>query len=126
MSGRIEEIRVFDTNTLIHDIAGGKPILQPDNAFVSIITEMEVRAKPQLSAAEESKIERLLSAATIVPLDEQIKETAIRIRRFGKPRPKLPDAIVAATAVALDAPLVTQDERLLRLQYTGLRAEAPA
>ena len=62
----------------------------------------------------------LLSTFTIVPLYDAVKNIAIEIRRSGLPRPKLPDAIVAATAVLLDAALVTQDRKLLALQWPGL------
>jgi predicted nucleic acid-binding protein len=44
---------------------------------------------------------------------------AISIRRFGKPRPKLPDAIVAATAVVLGATLASEDDKLLKLKWDG-------
>jgi predicted nucleic acid-binding protein len=48
-----------------------------------------------------------------------IERTAIAIRREGEPRLKLPDAIVAATAVFMDAALVTADARLCKLTWPG-------
>jgi predicted nucleic acid-binding protein len=47
-----------------------------------------------------------------------------RIRREGFPRLKLPDAIIAATAVVFDAQLITTDDKLLRLVWPGFRAAA--
>ena len=47
---------------------------------------------------------------------------AVRIRRFGSPHLKLPDAIIAASAVVLDATLVTNDETMLRLEWPGFAA----
>jgi predicted nucleic acid-binding protein len=58
----------------------------------------------------------------IIPLSDEIKREAIAIRRDGSPRPKLPDAIIAATAVVLNAKLVTADERLCRLMWSGFDA----
>jgi predicted nucleic acid-binding protein len=57
---------------------------------------------------------------TIMPLTVQIKEEAIRIRRYGSPRLKLPDAIIAATAVVLKATLATSDAKMLSLDWPGL------
>jgi len=121
MNGPTDAVYVFDSNSIIDHVEQRRRLKQ-GKQFVSVVTEMEVLAKQDLSDSEEAERKALLSKLTVVPLNDEIKETAIRIRRFGKPRPKLPDAIVAATAVALDAPLVTQDERLLRLQYPGPKA----
>ncbi len=44
---------------------------------------------------------------------EEVKSLAIRLRR--EHLLKLPDAIVAATALSLGAPLMTNDAKLLRV-----------
>jgi predicted nucleic acid-binding protein len=54
-----------------------------------------------------------------------IVQTAIQIRR-SKPGVKLPDAVIAATAVSLDAILVTGDDDLLKLDFPGFHARAGA
>jgi predicted nucleic acid-binding protein len=61
--------------------------------FVSVITRMELYAKPDLSDEERKNIDHFLSGATVLPLDSRIEPLAIDIRRFGKPRPKLPDDV---------------------------------
>jgi predicted nucleic acid-binding protein len=58
----------------------------------------------------------------IIPFSGAIKHEAIAIRREGLPRPKLPDAIIAATAVVLNAKLVTADDKLCRLVWPGFAA----
>jgi predicted nucleic acid-binding protein len=63
----------------------------------------------------------ILESFSVVPLTDEVKETAIAIRRSGSPRLKLPDAIVAATAVWMNAPLVSADDKLLRLSWPGLQ-----
>ena len=83
---------------------------------------MEALANLLDTAEGREKVRKLLPNFTIIPLDDAIKTTAIKIRRSGSPRPKLPDSIVAATAVVLDASLVTQDIKLLALQWTNLSA----
>ena len=49
-----------------------------------------------------------------------MRETAIRLRR--ERRLKLPDAVVAASALVLDAVLLTNDRHLLTLP--GLRSQS--
>ena len=51
----------------------------------------------------------------MVDLTAAVKSETIRIRR--EIRLRLPDAIIAATATALEARLLTNDERLLSLPF---------
>ncbi|HBG05745.1 MAG: hypothetical protein A2075_06150 [Geobacteraceae bacterium GWC2_58_44] len=51
----------------------------------------------------------LLDSLNEIPLDNEIKSTAITIRRLY--RLKLPDAIIAATALHLGLPLVTRNSK---------------
>jgi predicted nucleic acid-binding protein len=87
---------------------------------------MEVLAKPHISLEAEQKALRFLRGFTIIPLSDTVKYEAIRIRREGSPRLKLPDAIVAATAVVFDAQLITADEKLRRLAWPGFSAVLPS
>jgi predicted nucleic acid-binding protein len=128
MNGIIKtKFAVIDTNQAILATKAGfdSPLLldfPPDTAFfVSIVTEMELLAKPDLSTDEEMTIRSFLADTDIIPLTEEVKLKAIAIRRFGKPRPKLPDAIVAATASLLGATLVTADKDLAKLDWPELR-----
>ncbi|MXX11364.1 MAG: type II toxin-antitoxin system VapC family toxin, partial [Nitrospira sp. SB0667_bin_9] len=50
------------------------------------------------------------ASMTIYSIDQDVKEEAIRLRR--KSRLKLPDAIIAATAMCHDAVLVTNDNEM--------------
>ena len=82
----------------------------PTNSAVSQITRIEMLSYWALSAAEESKITRLLSSMAVILLDEVIEREAIAFRR--RTRMKLPDAIIAATARVHGLQLLTLDERL--------------
>jgi predicted nucleic acid-binding protein len=121
MNGRTNEKFVLDSCTCVNFF--NKKILSlPENdLFISVITEMEVLAKPDMTPEAEQEIQNFLEEITI-PLSGEIKREAIRIRRAGTPRLKLPDAIVAATAVVLDARLVTADDRLFKLAWPGFNA----
>jgi predicted nucleic acid-binding protein len=126
MNGLTDTKLVLDSNVVINFInktidtlPGANNEARPEY-FVSVITEMEALAKPNDTEEARKDIQALLSKFTIVPLNDAIKNLAIEIRRAGSPRPKLPDAIVAATAVALEVTLVSADENLLKLVWPGL------
>ena len=51
--------------------------------------------------------------SVISELDEQVKDNTVRLRRMHRLR--LPDAIIAASAVAHNAILLTNDQRLLAI-----------
>ncbi|GHV83339.1 hypothetical protein AGMMS50212_06790 [Spirochaetia bacterium] len=60
----------------------------------------------------------------IPKMTESIEEETIQIRRQTKL--KLPDAIIAATAIMLNAELVTTDEHFLGCKYPKLQVMAVA
>ena len=125
MNGPTDGKFVLDSCICMNFLNKKIPSLPKNDLFVSIITEMEVLAKPNMKPAEERAVQVFLKSITIVPLSDEIKREAIRIRREGSPRPKLPDAIVAATAAILGASLVTADERLLKLVWPHFTAAVP-
>jgi predicted nucleic acid-binding protein len=120
---------VLDTNAVIFITTKGKTIpsdLQDelDNAalFISVITEIELFSKPDLPPDEEEKLLSFLSQRiTIMDLSSAVKEKTIALRRTKKL--KLPDAIVAATSIVLDAVLLTNDNHLLNPSLPGLKTK---
>jgi predicted nucleic acid-binding protein len=127
MNGRIDNKLTLDTNAIItwtdHNIRSPLECGFPAETlfFASVITEMELLACPNLRADDEQVIRAFLQDVTVIPLADSIKDEATAIRRSGKPCPKLPDAIIAATAVLLGATLVTDDAKLLKLDWSGLQ-----
>ena len=89
--------------------------------FVSVITRMEVLAYPGMTPKEELARRRFLADTIVMPMSADIEEAAIIIRKSTKI--KLPDAIIAATAIVLDAVLLTSDAMLLKLAWPGLRIQ---
>jgi len=85
----------------------------------SAITRMELLGFPGLGAAEESLIQHRLAQLNHVPIDRAIEDEVIRLRRVHTI--KLPDAIIAATALLLDATLLSHDQKLLAV----MAAEMP-
>jgi predicted nucleic acid-binding protein len=106
--------KVLDTNAVLY-LLGGKLFepLSTGQYFISVISEIELLSYPLLDENAHSKIDDFLSEITIIGLTEPVKKVAIQMRRDYQL--KLPDAIVAATALSLGATLVTNDAKLLRL-----------
>jgi predicted nucleic acid-binding protein len=92
------------------------------NAAISVITKIELLVYPNLSPSEEFQIRLLLKKRfKVIPLNKKIEQTAILIR--SKTKLKLPDSIIAATAVYKKALLISGDEQLLALKWSGLQVQ---
>lgn len=90
----------------------------PDQLAVSIITIGELRAGVLAATSIEQRDRRLstlTSAITLdpIPIDDAVAEQWARLRvllRDAQARMPVNDSWIAATAMALDVPVVTQDE----------------
>ena len=89
--------------------------------FTSVIVRMELLSKRQMMDFEVRGILEFLDHLIVIPLTEQIENKAVELRRSTKL--KLPDSIVAATSIVLDATLLTDDKHLLDLSWHGLRMQ---
>ena len=87
--------------------------------FTSVIVRMELLSKRQMQEEEKRRIFDFLDDLTVISLNEEIEQKAIEIRRTTQL--KLPDCIVAATSIVLDAVLLTDDDALFNLPWPGLR-----
>jgi len=76
-------------------------------AGYSAITRLELFGYPGLKDEEELKIAELLKSFTEIAVDSNIIDKAIFIRK--SVRIKVPDAIIAATALEKDCSLVTRN-----------------
>lgn len=115
--------RLLDTNTVLYLLAGrlAEPLIAGEY-FVSVITEMELLSYPLIEAEHEGQIQSFLSKVAVVELNSEIKRTAIEIRRVAGL--KLPDAIIAATAMVIDAELLTNDRKLQSIPGITVRSLA--
>ena len=117
---------VFDTNTVIDlfkgrlDLALFRRETAGKEQFLSSISRIELLSFPEMTADEEKKITAFLSKREIIPWNSAIERLTIVFRR--KTRRKLPDCIIAATAITLGATLVTNDEHLLNVSFPGFVA----
>lgn len=72
---------------------------------ISVITDIEVQGHHSITEIEEM----FMSLATVYDLDNDIRVRTIELRKQHKI--KLPDAIIAATALSHSFVLITQNER---------------
>lgn len=87
--------------------------LDLNQVVISQITRMELLGYPGLPNEEERKILGFLQNCLVLLIDEAVEQRAIQLRRSGNY--KLPDAIIAATALVHQLTLLTLDERLSKL-----------
>jgi predicted nucleic acid-binding protein len=118
----------FDTSAIIklideqYDLLSLGINIDETQLLASVIVRMELLSKLNMSKDEEQDILEFLDDLTVVPLNEAIEQKAIEIRRVTKL--KLPDCIVAATSIILDAVLLSDDDHLLSLSWSGLRTQS--
>jgi len=107
---------LLDTNVVIDAFAGRadtvRAITSARTAALewigySAVTRLEVLGFPGLIAADELGLRNLLGQLSEAPIDAAVIERAIEIRR--SVRIKIPDALVAATALIYEANLVTRN-----------------
>ena len=77
----------------------------------SAVTRMELLGYPNITPDEERLIADLLSKFTYLSISSEVENLAITLRRTRKL--KLPDALIAATAIHHGLELLTLDEALL-------------
>ncbi|MBI2484323.1 type II toxin-antitoxin system VapC family toxin [Candidatus Uhrbacteria bacterium] len=80
--------------------------------YVSTITEVELFGFSSLNFPEFEAINQLLNTVTIIPLDSRVARIAGSLRR--QYHVKVPDSIIAATALVTHTTLVTRNERDFR------------
>ena len=104
---------LLDSNVLIlaskHLINIEKLVDSFDEFFVSIITYMEIYSYNFSNKKEEELLRELLNNITITPINKEIADLTIEIRKSKTKKIKLPDAIILATAKYLNLTLLTDD-----------------
>ena len=112
MSGTVMRI-LLDSDVLVDHLRGHRRlVIGKDEPHVSAITRAELFAgRP----SEERRIRRLLEPMVGLSVDAAIAERAGRLRRDGSIR--LPDALIAATALEHRLTLVTRNVR----DFEGIR-----
>ncbi|MEN9447772.1 MAG: hypothetical protein RJA25_1062 [Bacteroidota bacterium] len=115
-------IRILcDTNVLIHLLNNNTDVIEFLNGkqvYISAITELEFYRKPILTSKEIKIIDTLIESCYIVDLTQPIKQLVKQLSR--KYKLKLPDVIIAASALYSDIPLVTFDNDFSDIEELNL------
>jgi predicted nucleic acid-binding protein len=91
--------------------------------YISIVTEIETLSKPSMTEEEKQEAKVFLARFKTVNIIPAIKDMTIEIRQIT--RLKLPDAVIAATAVILNATLLSNDpHHLKKFVWPGLKTQA--
>lgn len=107
---------VSDTNPLVYLLNGSEKAAEYLNGkqiWISAISELELFGKKGLTKAEIKEIELLIENCFVAELNSGIKNITKKLLQ--NVNIKLPDAIVAATALYLDLPLLTFDADFIRV-----------
>lgn len=98
-----------DTNFLIFT-SQGNPIVETFldyNIGISFITEMELLGVFSISKIQKTNMQNIIDECFVIDMNSDIKKSAIQLKQ--KYRVKLPDAIIAATAIHYNIPFITAD-----------------
>jgi predicted nucleic acid-binding protein len=114
---------VLDTNAAIYLLTSEhipETFANADFAM-SIITRIELLVKWDISPDDEAELRSFMDDLEVRPIDEAVEAVVIALRRAT--HIKLPDCIVAATAITSASVLLTHDDKLLRLVWPGYRVQ---
>jgi len=107
---------LWDTNTAIYFLQKQFPLnaekfidrlLTESQPVISAITEIELLCWKSATAADKEVLSNFISDCAVIELEKPIKLMAANIRTYH--RLKLPDAIIAATAVVYNYTLITRN-----------------
>ena len=107
---------VADTNILIYFLEGNHKLksFRQSSFAASVVSEIELLSWHKIPESDKKIIKAFLDNCFVIELLPAIKDIAITLRQ--KHKIKLPDAVVAATSVYLDIPLLTSGKSFQKSQ----------
>jgi predicted nucleic acid-binding protein len=111
----------LDTNIIIYLLNGDKTLselLHGKTAYVSFITQLELLSYSGITQKESLKIREFLQECVVIDINDSIKEKIVTLRKlYGL---KLPDSIIAGTALFHDIPLISADKDFTRIDEVSV------
>jgi predicted nucleic acid-binding protein len=111
----------LDTNICIYLLDGDyilAELLQDQNIYLSIITEMELYAYHSNNPLGLQILNDFIQSVFIINIEEKVKVNTIEIRKNSKL--KLPDSIIAASALTYNLPFITADKSFKKVKDIDL------
>jgi predicted nucleic acid-binding protein len=112
---------LLDTNIVLYLLSGNRTIaeiLDGAQLYISFVTQLELLGYQGISAKEQQHVKSFLDECIVIDINDEIKRNTIRIRQ--KYSVKLPDSIIASTALFLEIPLLTADKDFDRISELNL------
>ena len=116
---------ILDTCTIINFLSGKKNFLMniqfTNSIGISVISELEFLSSKYLNAEDISKYRQFLKLITIFDLSSEKQDFINLITETRKSSNlKLPDSIIAATAIYTHATLITSDTEFQKIKDLSL------
>jgi len=112
---------LLDTNAVLYILDGDETLINflfEKELYLSIISEMELLGYRNITDKEKQTLEEFLKEFIIINIDEKIKLNTIEVKKSSSM--KLPDSIIAATAISLKLPLITSDKHFKNVKHLNL------
>lgn len=112
---------LIDTNIALYLFNGDRTVaslLDGRNIYLSFISEIELLGFPGITSEQRVVAREFIADSIVVDLNDSIKKATIDLRV--KYNLKIPDAIIAASALYLNLPLISADkvfEKISELQF---------
>ncbi len=118
----MEQQYLIDSNPVIDFFngkmtAGGKNFIAAIDPAISVITHIELLSNKNIPSHEWAQLLAFIQVAAIYALDSPVAEQTIILRQ--QYRIKIPDAIIAATALLYGFILISRNLPILKI-YQGL------
>jgi len=94
------------------------PLLAEKQLYVSFVTQLETIGYKGISNIEVDNIKSFLSECVIIDINPVIKDYTIKLRQ--EYALKLPDSIIMATSLYLNAPIITADTDFKKVKELDL------
>jgi predicted nucleic acid-binding protein len=101
--------KLADTNFLIN-VSQDNPIVYPFldiDICISFITEIELLGVFSINKTQKINVQKMLNSCFVMEMNLEIKQKTIQLKQ--KYKLKLPDAIIAATAIHYNLPFISSD-----------------
>ncbi|EHQ26854.1 type II toxin-antitoxin system VapC family toxin [Mucilaginibacter paludis] len=111
----------LDTNICIYLLNGDQILsdfLQDQKVYISIITEIELYSFHGNTDGSIAVLDAFADSVAIVDINKEIKALTIALRK--KYKLKIPDTIIAASALSLSMPFITADKGFQRIDSLDL------